>query len=425
MANSGGHSPLNDAESRLLDSIDKEFLLSTLRDSIAVRSLSGSETPGQEHVASVLKILGAETDVWEIDFEDLRQHPSFSMEVGRSEGLGVVGTIGEDLGGRSLILNGHIDVVPPGDSALWTNSPWEATERSGRIYGLGSCDMKGGLACILTAIKALIDTRAELRGRVFVQSVVGEEDGGCGTLATVLRGYKADGAIVAEPTELHVAPASAGALSFRITVPGRSAHACVREEGVSAVEKFAIVHRALIELEENRNREFAHPLYERYRLAYPLSIGTVHSGSWPSSVPESLVCEGRYGVALGEDLDVARKQFEAVLNEISRTDPWLGDHPPELEWWGGQFAPASIPEDDFLVETVRVSSADVSGQESIVEGMTYGSDLRLLVKDGGTPAVLFGPGDVRNAHRPDEYVSIEDLLIAARSIALSALRFCG
>ena len=173
-----GHGSLNNAESRLLNSIDEEFLLSTLRDLIGIQSLSGFETLAQEHVASVLQKLGAETDVWELNFEDLRQHPSFSMEVDRSEGLGVVGTIGEDLGGRSLILNGHIDVVPPGDSALWTNSPWEATERDGRIYGLGSCDMKGGLACILTAIRALIDTRAELRGRVFVQSVVGEEDGG-------------------------------------------------------------------------------------------------------------------------------------------------------------------------------------------------------------------------------------------------------
>lgn len=416
---------MNDSESRVADSIDERFLMSTLHDLIGIQSLSGFETSAQEHVASVLQKLGADTDVWELDFESLRQHPSFSMEVERSQALGVVGTIGGDLGGRSLILNGHIDVVPPGDLALWTSSPWEATERDGRVYGRGSCDMKGGLACILTAAKAILDARVKLRGRVFIQSVVGEEDGGCGTLATVLKGYKADGAIIAEPTELRVAPASAGALSFRITVPGSSAHACVREEGVSAVEKFAIVHRALIDLEEKRNRELAHPLYRRYRLAYPLSIGTVHAGNWPSSVPESLVCEGRYGVALGEEPADARKQFEEALDEVSNADPWFRDHPPEIEWWGGQFAPASISESHSLVETVKGSVADVSGQESTVEGMTYGSDLRLLVNDGGTPAVLFGPGDVRNSHRADEYVSIEELLIAARSIALSTLRFCG
>ena len=416
---------MSNPESDLLNAIDEEFLLATLEELVELRTVGPNEDPGQEYLAAVLTKLGAETDVWEIDFESLRKHPSFSMEVERSAALGVVGIFGEDDDGPSLILNGHIDVVPPGDENRWTSSPWRATRRDDRIYGLGTCDMKGGLACILTAVKAVTDSGTKLKGKLLVESVVGEEDGGCGTLAAIERGYRADGALIAEPTDLRVGPASAGALSFRLSISGKSAHACVREEGVSAVEKFELIHRALLELEAERNARAMHPLYRRYRLPYALSIGTVTSGNWPSSVPESLVCEGRYGVAPGEDLEDARREFEETLSRATEQDRWLRDNPPALEWWGGQFAPGSISETHPLVETVKRSAAEVTGNESIVEGMPYGADLRLLVNDGDTPAVLFGPGDVRNAHSPDEFVPLSDLQLAAHSIALTALRFCG
>lgn len=412
-------------ESNLLEAIDDDFLLSTLSDLIEIRTLGGAEAAGQEYVAAVLTKLGAETDVWEIDFDSLRKHPSFSMEVDRSEGIGVVGMLGEENGGRSLILNGHIDVVPPGDESHWTSSPWSAAERDGRIYGLGACDMKGGLACILTVAKALTDARIPLMGRLLIESVIGEEDGGCGTLSAIERGHRADGALIAEPTELHIGAASAGALSFRVVINGKSAHACVREEGVSAVEKFALVHCALLDLEAERNSRALHPLYRRYRLPYALSIGKVQAGNWPSSVPELLVCEGRYGIAPGEDLDDARVEFEKTLKEVAQQDPWLREHQPALEWWGGQFAPGTTPESHPLVEAVATAFMETSGSDSIIEGMPYGADLRLFVNDGDTPAVLFGPGDVRKAHSPDEYVSIEDLKTAARAIGLTVARFCG
>ena len=412
-------------EQRVLEALDVEGLVRFLRELIAIRSLSGEETPAQERVAVEMEHCGLDVDVWEIDLDGLRQHPAYSAQVERQGALGVVGVLGDDRGGRSLILNGHVDVVPAGDEANWSYPPWQGTVAGGRVYGRGAVDMKGGLCCALYAARALHRAGVRLNGQLLVQSVVGEEDGGVGTLAAVVRGYRAAGAIVVEPTELVVAPAQAGALSFRVVVPGQAAHGCLREEGVSAVEKFIPLYQALVELERARNRDVPDPLFQSYKLPYALSVGRVEAGDWASSVPERLVFEGRYGLAVGEDVASARRLLEEAVARAAGADPWLRDHPPQIEWWGGQFAPASIPADHPLVETVCGAFYDASGGEARVAGMTYGADMRLLVNEGGTPAVLFGPGDVRQAHRPDEYVPLADLMAAARTLALAALRFCG
>lgn len=412
-------------ERRVLDAFDVEGMVEFLCELIAIPSLSGAETPAQERVAAEMERCGLEVDTWQIDFEQLRRHPAYSAEVEREHSLGVVGLMGRDHDRPSLILNGHVDVVPAGDEAIWSYPPWQGTVKGGRVYGRGSVDMKGGLCCALYAARALHEAGVRLRGRLMVQSVVGEEDGGSGTLAAVLRGYRAEGAIVVEPTELVVAPAQAGALNFRVTVPGQAAHGCLREEGVSAVEKFIPLYQALMVLERERNGGPRDPLYAGYERPYAISVGTVRAGNWAASVPESLTFEGRYGVAVGEDPVNARRVLEETVAQAAQADPWLRDHPPEVEWWGGQFAPASIPADHPLVATVCRAFSDASGAPARVAGMTYGADMRLLVNEGGTPSVLFGPGDVRQSHRPDEYVSVADLVVAARTLALTAMRFCG
>ncbi len=416
---------MDDMERRVLDAIDMHHLVDFLQELIEIPSLGGHESEAQDAVAAVMRQFGLDVDEWDLDFPTLRAHPQFNMEVERTEGRGVVGTLKGAGGGQSLILNGHVDVVPPGDPANWRFPPWEGTVHEGRVYGRGAVDMKGGLACALFALKAIRDAGVRLKGSVLVESVIGEEDGGVGTLAACLRGYHADGAVVVEPTELKVAPAQAGALTFRVTVPGLSAHACVREEGVSALEKFLPIHTALLDLERERNQAVRDPLYRRYRLPFALSIGQVQAGNWSSSVPERLAAEGRYGVAVGEDPEAARRGFEAAVQKAASGDAWLREHPPKVEWWGGQFLPAAVPVDHPLPQTVARSFTEATGAPAAFEGMTYGSDMRLLVHVGRTPAVLFGPGDVRQAHRPDESVSVADLRATVRTLALTALRFCG
>ena len=410
-------------EAEVLNRIDRDELLGDLSALIGIESLGGAETPAQQWMAARLAGLGLEVDTWDIDFPALKKHPAFSMEVERERGLGVVGTFGGGEG-PALVLNGHVDVVPVGDISQWTVPPFAATIRDGQVFGRGACDMKGGIAAALAALAALAASKVTLAGRVALQSVIAEEDGGAGTLATILRGHRGDGALSMEPTELMLAPTHAGALSFRIRVPGLSAHGCVREEGVSAIETFRPVHDALLALEADRNRRLRQPLFARYRLPYALSIGRIGAGDWPSSVPDLLLCEGRYGIAPGEDAEAAKTEFESAVSSAAAGHAYLAEHPPAVEWWGGQFMPATTPMDAAIVSATTEAITELTGQPPRVEGMTYGADMRLLVNQGGVPTVLFGAGNVRRAHRPDESVPIDDLLTVAGVIALTALRFC-
>ncbi|MDE2663084.1 MAG: ArgE/DapE family deacylase [Gemmatimonadota bacterium] len=410
-------------ERRAAEAVDAGRLFALLADLIAIESVANCETPAQERVAAEMRAIGLETDVWEIDFERLRRHPAYTADVQRHEGLGVVGTMGRGEG-RTLILNGHVDVVPAGELERWTHPPFELTKRDGRLFGRGVVDMKGQLCGALAAARALRDADIELDGALQIQSVIGEEDGGAGTLATIERGHSGDGAIVVEPTEFVIAPAQAGALSFRLTVPGLAAHGALREEGVDPVEKFIPIFQRLRALEADRNRDVAEPLFRGEALPYALTMGRLRAGIWPSTVAESLVVEGRYGVAPGEDLARARRALEDAVAEAASGDAWLRDHPPTVEWVGAQFAPARTDARDPVVSTLAGAARAFGGPAPRVGGVRYGADMRLLVNHGQVPTVLFGPGDVREAHRPDESIRAADLVELARILAVTAIRFC-
>ncbi|MBQ04903.1 acetylornithine deacetylase [Candidatus Bathyarchaeota archaeon] len=414
---------MNDMERRVLKSINTDSVLEYLQEIVSIPSYGGRESSAQRNVAAKLRELGLNVDIWDLDFDTLRSHPGFSMSIQREEGLGVVGTLKGTEKDRSLIFNGHIDTVALGKEENWRHPPLEGIVVRDRIYGRGVADMKGGLCCAIYAAKAIIDVGVKLKGDLSIQSVIGEEDGGVGALSTVLRGHIADAAIVMEPTEGKVAPAHSGALAFTVEVSGRSAHACIREEGVSAIEKFIILFKALRDLETRRNKGIDDPLYTRYGIPYPINVGTIQGGNWPGSVPESLVFQGRVGVIVGERVKDARRSVEEAI--AAETDPWLKENPPRLDWNGYQFDSANIETNHPIVEKVQRAYSDATGKQAQLEGMTYASDMRHLVNTGGVPTVLFGPGDVRQAHTSDEYVEIEGLVTAARVLALTALRFCG
>ena len=279
-----------------LSAVDPARLVALLQELLAVPTVTGSaaESEGQHQLARRLEVAGMQTDLWPVDLAATTAHPDFpGMEAPRDEAWGLVGTWGgED--GPTVVLNGHLDVVPVGAADAWSSPPWAGAVRAGRVLGRGACDMKGGLACQVVAVEALREAGVRLRGRVQLQSVVGEEDGGLGTFATLQRGYRGDLAVVCEPTAGSLVTASAGALTFRLRVPGLAAHGSMRTAGVDAVEKYLLVHQALRRLEAVRN-EGASPLMAHYDVPYPLSVGSVRAGDWASSVPDLLVAEGRLG----------------------------------------------------------------------------------------------------------------------------------
>ncbi len=397
---------------------------------VRIPSISGTdaENDAQFHVAALLTEGGLEVDHWRIGLEELIADPDFpGMEVERREAWGLVGRLpGTDRGdGATLMLNGHVDVVPIGDPDAWSVGPFEARVTTGAMFGRGTCDMKAGLVAASGAVQAIRRAGVRLRGDVLLASVQGEEDGGLGTFATLRRGWRADACVIAEPTSLDLVPANSGALTFRLVVHGHATHASRRTEGVSAIEKFWLVWEALVALEARRHQS-VDPLAARWPLAHPLSIGTIHAGDWASSVPDLLVAEGRLGVALGESVEAARSALETAVAEASAGDRWLRDHPVEVQWWGGQFASGRLPADSDLVERVRAAHQVASGGRPIdVWAGPYGSDLRLLTNIGRIPTLQYGPGDAALAHGPDESVPIDELVTCARTVALLALDVCG
>jgi acetylornithine deacetylase len=423
--------PLTGIERSALAALDEQKLMEALRKLLRIPGVTGQEAAAQHWLGRHMQQLGLDVDQWTIDVAALQKHPSFpGMEVDRSkhEAIGLVGMLqGTPETHRStskrLVFNGHIDVVPEGDHANWQYDPWGAELVGGRIYGRGACDMKGGLMAALYAIKAIKDTGIPIDGSLMIQSVIGEEDGGIGTFASLLRGHTGDAAIICEPTSLNLIPAQAGALTFTVKVRGKSAHASVRLEGVSAIEKYLDIHRSLMQLEKARNSHIKHQLLGKLALPYPLNIGRVQAGNWPSSVPEALTFEGRIGVAMGEESAAVRRQFEQTLKSLAEADPWLRDHPLEIAWSGGQFDSGEIPVDHYLVKLCQQCMLDLTGHEAEIEGAPYGSDLRQFVNLGGMPALLFGPGDVNVAHTPDEYVNVQEVILAAHAYILAAIRY--
>ena len=397
-----------------------------LQELVRVPSVTGEEGAVQEVVERLFRDRGLGVDRWEATAAEVEPYLEHVGAQPRFEGRpNVVGARKGGGGGRSILLNAHVDTVAAGAPAAWSRDPFSAAVDGDLLYGRGSCDMKGGLATYLAALDALDDLGVRLGGDVTVAATVGEENGGLGALSTVLRGYRAEAALIAEPTRLALVPAQGGSAVFRLTVAGHSAHAAVRDKGVSALEKFLPVLEELRALERERNAALRHPLYEHLQNKVPINFGVVRAGEWPSTVPESLVAEGRAGLIPGEELGPFKELVAERVRAVADGDPWLKEHQPELEWFGGQFAPAEVPAGAPIREAIARAHESVMGRKPDVEGVPYGADMRLFVLFGGMPCVMYGAGDVNFAHAPDEHVSISELLTAAKTIACLLADWCG
>lgn len=355
-------------------------LFTDLLELLEIPSTGGTaaEAQAQRWVARKLQSWGWEVEVWEDDPARYLEHPG--MEVDRSS---VVGVIGRPPGstGENLIL-GHTDVVPGGPSPA---------VRGSTVIGRGTADMKAGLVAGMHAARMAPTTAV-------VCAVSGEEDGGIGAFLALKHGLTAKRCVIPEPTDLSVVLANAGSLTFRITLPGVAAHGARRWEGHNALEMVPEVMTRLRGLEARRNTDVA-PVLASWPIAYPISIGRIQGGDWPSTVMAQVQLEGRYGVALDETIDAAIHIFEESLVGTGAA----------VEWFGGRFAPAGLTVDHPLVTDLARAHHNIVGSEPAVLGATYGSDLRQLI-GAGIPTVLYGPGDAQQAHSEDEEVGVEQVL---------------
>ena len=418
------------------------------------RSTAGREAVAAEWVRERLDALGFETYAWDADADLLADHPSFPDDpdaidvAGRRSVAGVLELGAADSGLPTVVLNGHLDVVPA-ESGSWSSDPFEPTWRGGNetstgdgdaetLTARGAADMKCGLAaCVGAAVDvrdavadgALADDELAEDGpaglRVVVEAVAGEEDGGYGAATAALSNpypFDRDAAIVAEPTDLRPVVATEGSLMVRLELTGRSAHAATRWHGEDVLPRFERIRRAFADLETERGERVTHPLYEAFPVPWPVVCGTVEAGSWASTVPASLTATFRIGVAPGETVREVESTFADRLAEIVDADPWLREHPPTFERFSVQFEPAEIAPDEPIVEAVRGGLEATGLPDAEPEGATYGADSRHYVA-AGIPTVVFGPGSISEAHYPDETIAWPAVEHARAAIAAATVRY--
>ncbi len=426
-------------KSEILEKVDgmKEELVKLVSDMVKIPSVNptypgqiyeetvGGETKVNQFSKPIMEEIGMETDLWEV-------------EKGRANLVGVCKGSG---GGKSLIFNGHVDVVPAGPLSEWTSAdPWSGKIADGRIWGRGACDMKGGNAAAIIALKALLSAGYKPKGDVIIEAVVGEEmmNTEAGTGATIERGYKADGAINVEPSgpphRLGLIPTSPGVLYMAVTIKGKAVHSSLRDElfrpgglgtkvGVNSIDKAMIIYEGLNRLEEEWGQTKSHPLFTRPG-HFTIHPGVITGGPRGAFVisDESRI---EYSIwhAPQDSEGQVKKEVEEQIQRFAQTDSWLRENPPKVEWllW---WPPFDVPLDAPICKTVSTAYEVVLNEPIKTYGFCAVNDSSFLNR-AGIPCVTIGPGSILVAHAPNEYVAIDELVDAAKIYALSIVDWCG
>ncbi len=416
-----------------------------LRTLVRIPSLTGEERQGQDYVAKLLRDADAETEFLTIDlaalfqsFPSIAQYPTHwqhdlilayedlpTYEALTASGLATVlnyehrpNVVGRWPGigsGRSLILNGHIDTVTIEPQAAWRRDPFGADIEDGYLFGRGTSDMKGGLVAALMAMTCLKEAGVTLAGDVILQSVVNEEHSGNGTLDLVRRGITADAAVVLEPTNNQVMVSHPGGLYWQVKVPGIPRSPGARwqgrtQEGISAIEKLPRIIDALLRLEQEYNsRTITRINAEEAPSPFALVIGKVFGGYYETvTAAETIVRGGAYFAPQLADLHEIMQRFRESLAEVNAADDFLRGHPAKLEFLHHDDATLQEPE-IAVATTMRKNLARHNRPAQALTG-PFACDMRHLVNQSGIPSIIFGPGSIAQAHKPDESIAVQEYL---------------
>ncbi len=397
-----------------------------LRGMVRRPSTLGNEAHVQRFVAGELRGMGLAPDVWEIDHAEIARLPGYSpvewSYAGRPNVAAVLKSSGN---GRSLVFNGHVDVVPATPEHHWTVDPWGAEVQDGRMYGRGAADMKAGVAAMVYATRALMEAGVTLAGDLVLQTVIEEECTGNGALAALARGYGADAAIIPEPFGRRLLEAQVGVMWARVTVRGKGAHAERASASVNAVLAAVPLLGAVKELEAEVNGAPGRPP-QFDGIEHPLNynVGILRGGDWASSVPEECVFEVRISCYPGEGLEAVEARFKDKLLEAAGKDPWLSENPPSISFYAFRAEGCAIDRDEPVAASLVDSHRRVTGEEPGFFSFTGTTDARFFNLYHGIPATCYGPAGA-NLHAPDEWVDLESVREVTKVLALSAIDWCG
>jgi acetylornithine deacetylase len=419
----------NDTIHRIEDAVEglKTRYVRTLQELVRIPSVVGAESTAQRFMEELYRNAGLDVIRFTADKTKLQGHPAF-IDTGcpsYENRPNIIGILAGDPSRHSLILNGHIDVVSPEPVQAWSRDPWGGEVEGDRLYGRGTGDMKAGLLANFFSLQALKQAGFRPEGTVMLQSVVDEESGGAGgTLACLMEGFTADGLLVTEPHHLKITISHAGIAYFRVTVKGKTAHAGLAHLGINAIGKMVPIYQALEGLDRIRGKEVHFPLYEKGSgRSCHLNVGTIRAGDWPSTVPGSATLECRIGFIPGETMAGIRETVESTILTAAARDPWLQEHPPEIQWFGWHAEPWYQDPGHPFVQALRESAEEVLLRPAEYIGRASGNDGRFS-RYFNMPASCTGPV-AQNIHGPDEYVEISSAFQLIRVLAIFILRWCG
>ncbi|HYI19177.1 MAG TPA: ArgE/DapE family deacylase [Solirubrobacteraceae bacterium] len=397
-----------------------------LTELVAARTLLGDEADGQAVMRRAFADMGLEPFEVPLDVAALERHPAgapFGWDVaGKANVLADWNPAGA-ADGRSLILNGHIDIVSPEPVSLWTSDPYGARVEDEWMYGRGAGDMKSGLVAMIGAVRGLQKLGLAPRARVQLQSVVEEECTGNGALACVLAGHTADAAILTEPTGGAIWNAQVGVLWFQVRVLGAPAHAMEASEGANAIEASYAVIKALRGLEAELNAAPPPPFAEHPHPIH-LNVGMIRGGDWPSTVAGECLTHCRLALYPGERVEPLRARIEQTVAAVAASDPVLDGHRVEVLYEGFQCEGYELAPDAPLITALSAASARVTGEEPALFSSTATTDARTFHLYGDTPAVCFGALAER-LHGVDERVHLPSITPTAQALALFIADWCG
>lgn len=380
-------------KTRLVEALSEELILDLAAQLIAIptRNPPGEEMEGARFIHDTLAGWGIET------------HLVSEPDPTRPQ---VVAFVRGTDGGPTFILNAHIDTVPEGDRALWTRPPFEATREGDRLYGLGSCDMKGSAASIMAMLKVLHDSGAGFPGTLMAQFPMGEETDEPGTKTLLALGYTGDAAITMEPTDARIGPGTRGACWHRVTIAGPAVHCGLAPPDapdiMHAVRAFgAEIEAAHAEVSAHTHHLLASPACRITRLR----LGETHNSTARhcEMIVDRRMLPHESVDQVGEDLRARLARAIAGREDISGEVAFIDLNEA-----------TETPLDSALVKTLSANIREIGRAEPEIWGPPYGSDMRNFVCDAGIPTVNFGAGDFRRCHQPDEFVPVSDLVAVAR-----------
>lgn len=424
----------NQTRTRILHAVDAGFDRQTgfLAELTAHPSTRGNEQGAQDFMAGEMQARGLAVDRWQIDVDEIRDLPGFSPVLGPYEdAVNVVGSHrSRSRKGRSLILNGHIDVVPEGPAEMWDSPPYAPRVDDGWMYGRGAGDMKAGLASNLFALDALRACGLAPAADVFVQSVVEEECTGNGALACLARGYRADAALIPEPFHECLVTAQVGVLWFRVQLKGLPTHVAYAGSGANAIEAAIPLIAALHELEARWNADDRkHPAYAHQPHPLNLNVGRIEGGDWTSSVPAWCVFDVRMGLYPGQDMAAAKAEIEETLRAAARENAFLRNSLPEITYHGFEAEGYALSEDTSVkardaIGALEAAHRAITGDALDRIAITATTDARFFGLYADTPALVYGP-QAEAIHGFNERVSLESMRRVTQATALFIADWCG